>query len=47
MKQNVANKEYIINNTRLMAEWDWAENEKCNLDPQKLTPGSGKKASWI
>lgn len=47
MKQNVANKEYIINNARLMAEWDWAENEKCNLDPQKLTPGSGKKASWI
>lgn len=37
----------IITNARLMEEWDWEENEKQNLDPRKLTLGSGKKASWI
>ncbi|MBR2808896.1 MAG: zinc-ribbon domain-containing protein [Erysipelotrichaceae bacterium] len=30
-----------------MAEWDWEENNKINLDPRKLTFGSGKKANWI
>ncbi len=40
-------KECIISNARLMAEWDWEENEKRGLDPNKLTLGSGKKAGWI
>lgn len=31
----------------LMSEWNWEENEKRGLDPNKLTLGSGKKASWI
>lgn len=39
--------EYIINNPQLMKEWDWEENRKRNLDPEKLTAGSGKKPSWI
>jgi len=36
-------REYIINNAYLMKEWDWEENKKRNLDPAKLTTGSGKK----
>ena len=44
---NIKYTSHIIENDCLMAEWDWEENEKCNLDPRKLTPGSGKKANWI
>jgi len=44
---NIKYKNHIIENARLMAEWDWEENGKSNLDPQKLTPGSGKEAHWI
>ena len=47
MKKYMANKEYIIDDARLMAEWDWEENENCNLDPRKLTLGSGKKVNWV
>ena len=31
--------EHIISNARLMAEWNWEENEKRGLDPNKLTLG--------
>ncbi len=37
----------LITNEQLMAEWDWEENNKQNLDPKQLTIGSGKKANWI
>lgn len=37
-------KSYIIENTELMSEWDWDAN--ADLDPNKLTPGSNKKAWW-
>ena len=47
MKTFVANKTYISDNARLMAEWDWEENKKNGIDPHKLTIGSGKKANWI
>ena len=47
MKHYVNNKAFIIDNAHLMAEWDWEENEKCNLDPQKISLGSGKKAHWV
>ena len=40
-------KTYVFDNARLMAEWDWEENENSGLDPRKLTIGSGKKANWI
>lgn len=40
-------KKYIIDNKKLMAEWDWSENELIGLDPYKLTYGSGKMANWI
>ena len=37
-------KQYVSDNARLMAEWDWENN--INLDPTQLTVGSGKKAWW-
>ena len=40
-------KAHIIDNARLMTEWDWEENEKSNLDPRKLSLGSGKKVHWV
>ena len=36
---------YIIDNSKLMSEWDWSSN--VNLDPKILTSGSNKKAWWI
>ena len=39
-------KKYIIDNTALMAEWDWEENEKMNFNPHLLTLGSHKNVSW-
>lgn len=39
-------KPYIIENTQLMAEWDWDKNNALGFDPSKITPGSEKKAWW-
>ena len=38
-------KKYISEIPELMKEWDWEAN--ANLDPHKLTIGSGQKACWI
>ena len=43
----MADKKYVIDNEELMKEWDWVENDKLSLDPQKLTYSSNKKAFWI
>ncbi len=40
-------KECVSSIDHLMKEWNWEENEKRGLDPNKLTLGSGKKANWI
>lgn len=37
-------KSYIFDNKKLMSEWDWDANT--DLDPEKLTTGSNKKAWW-
>ena len=37
-------KDYLINNKELMKEWDYDKNE---LDPQKVSCGTSKKAWWI
>ena len=42
----MATKNYIIDNPTLMAEWDWEKNNELQLNPQKLTLGSGKNAHW-
>lgn len=40
-------KKYLIDNSVLMAEWDWEKNGKLGLNPNLLTFGSNKKAWWI
>lgn len=40
-------RERIIERDDLMSQWDWEDNEIKGLDPNKLTVGSVKKASWI
>jgi len=40
-------KQYVSDNARLMAEWNWEKNSEIALDPCKLTTGSHKYASWI
>lgn len=44
---DMAKKQYICNDTKLMIEWDWDENSKKGLYPDELTYGSTKKAYWI
>ena len=46
MELNMPEKKYIINDEKLMSEWNWEENNKLGLDPNKLSFGSNKKASW-
>ena len=40
-------KNYIINNKRLISEWDWEKNSEIGLQPDRLTVGSDKKAYWV
>lgn len=40
-------KNYIINEPRLMKEWDKSLNEADGLDPFAITVGSHKRAHWI
>ena len=40
-------KQYVSDNARLMAEWNWEKNTELGFYPDKLTCGSGKKACWI
>lgn len=39
-------KKYIINNKRLMEEWDWENNEKINLNPSTISEGSNLRPWW-
>lgn len=43
----MAEKKYIIDNAKLMAEWDWEKNNKLGFDPNETTTHSGKKGWWI
>ena len=38
----MAEKKYVIDNAKLMAEWDWEKNNKLGFDPKTLTLGSEK-----
>lgn len=42
----IHSKTHVIDIPRLMAEWNWEENDKRALDPYQLTLGSGRKAIW-
>ena len=39
-------KQYVSDNARLMAEWDWEKNREFGFDPSQLTYGSNKKVWW-
>ena len=39
-------KKYVIDNAKLMAEWNWGKNNELNFDPAQLTLGSNKKVWW-
>lgn len=39
-------KQYVSDNARLMAEWDWSKNDELGLKPDSLTLGSNKKVGW-
>ncbi|MBR2472936.1 MAG: zinc-ribbon domain-containing protein, partial [Clostridia bacterium] len=39
-------KQYVIDNAKLMAEWNWEKNNELGFDPETLTLGSGKKVWW-
>ena len=42
----MAEKEYIENNSQLMAEWNWDKNNELGLFPSEIVLGSGKKVWW-
>ncbi len=42
----MAEKKYIIDNVKLMAEWNWEKNDALKFDPKMLTLGSGQKVWW-
>jgi hypothetical protein len=39
--------DYLINNEKLITEWDWEKNNELGLSPNRLTLGSNKKAAWV
>ena len=44
---NRRQKQYVCDNTQLMAEWDWKSNDAKGYDPKDITSGSRKLISWI
>ena len=42
----MAEKKYVIDNAKLMAEWNWERNNELEFDPETLTLGSGQKVWW-
>ena len=47
---NITNKGdfvYIIEDKELMIEWDWEENDKLEIFPDKIKSKSHKKVWWV
>lgn len=40
-------KKYVIDNEKLISEWDWEKNRKIGLDPKTLTCGIKTRAFWV
>jgi len=36
----------VLENEKLMLDWDWEENEKHQIDPKNITRGSRKRVYW-
>ena len=45
--KNKREKKYLIDNTKLMSEWNWTKNNELGLSPNILTCGSAKKVWWV
>ena len=45
MSENNGNR-YVIDDPKLMAEWDWDKNAASGLSPSEITYGSAKKVFW-
>ena len=39
--------QYVSDNARLMAEWDWKKNTQLGYDPHKISYGSARKVWWL
>ena len=39
-------KQYVSDNARLMAEWDWEKNNELGIDPSLLTDGTDRIKPW-
>lgn len=46
-EKNVCDKKYIIYNQKIMDRWDFLENNKLGLNPEKITEGSHIEAHFI
>ena len=42
----MSKKKYVIENKKLMLDWDFNKNQNLGLDPEKLTCGSKKEVAW-
>ena len=42
----MSEKKYVIDNEKLMSEWNWEENKKIGLNPKTLTCGVKTRAFW-
>ncbi len=42
----MAEKKYVIDNAKLMEEWNWEKNNELGFNPKELTCGSHKKTWW-
>ena len=42
----MAEKKYVIDNAKLMAEWNWEKNNELGFNPETLTLGSHKNVWW-
>ena len=42
----MSEKKYVIDDKKLMSEWDWSKNESLEYTPSQITIGSSKKVWW-
>lgn len=43
----MSEKKYVIDDKKLMSEWDWQKNNELGFNPKKLSCGSHKKVFWV
>ena len=43
----MSEKKYVIDNKKLMSEWDWQMNNELGFNPKKLSCVSHEKVFWV